>query len=299
MVFNMKELNIASIFKDDADELIQARIKSIKIHNTSDIRAAGNEVENSVRDYFIRILPKKYYITHGHIIDNNGIISPEIDIIISDNDSLPSLMKTKDGTEYIPIDSVYAIGEIKSTYYKNKHYIQDYSEKIKIINNDLYHELNENTAYNGVFNSNTSMRDIILEKGNRYLNNIYKFIIFIDKNDFDFHDISQYYNETKKNDLPNLLVILNFGIISFGTINNEKVLLHRYPEEIHEENSHWYFCPFVTNSDEGSIEGNILGYLYYTLLLHLTNSYLEPPSLHKYVSKMFIIKKSMMLKEEK
>lgn len=121
-----KKLDISEIFKTDAEDIAKAREKAIQIHGT-DIRAAGNEVELSVREYFKRMLPSRYYVTHGHLIDANGEVSPQLDIIIADNFNIPSLMTTKDGTEYIPIDSVYAIGEIKSTYYKSQDYIQGFN----------------------------------------------------------------------------------------------------------------------------------------------------------------------------
>jgi hypothetical protein len=175
----MNSLDIPKIFKNDAMDLIQSRNKAIEIHHTSDIKAAGNEVEQSVRDYFKRMLPSKYYVTHGHLIDRNGIVSPQIDLIISDNESLPSLMKTKDGTEYIPIESVYLIAEIKSTYYKAKNDIMEFSEKISYIENQMYHDLVENTAYNGRLDDETLMRDMYLCKGNKFLNKIFTFIIFI------------------------------------------------------------------------------------------------------------------------
>ncbi len=49
-----RPLNLAKIFKSDADDLKQAREKAIQIHAT-DIRAAGNEVEQAVRDYLKRM----------------------------------------------------------------------------------------------------------------------------------------------------------------------------------------------------------------------------------------------------
>jgi hypothetical protein len=114
----MKTLDIPAIFKSDADDIIKCREDAIRIHR-SDNRAAGNEVEMCVRDYFHRMLPPRYYVTQGHLIDISGNVSSQLDVIVSDNFNLPSLQTTKDGTGYIPIDSVYYCGEIKSTYYVN------------------------------------------------------------------------------------------------------------------------------------------------------------------------------------
>jgi hypothetical protein len=127
-----KKLDIPTIFKSDAEDIAKAREKAIRIHGT-DIRAAGNEVEINVREYVKRMLPPRYYVTHGHLIDANGEVSSQLDIIIADNFNIPSLMTTKDGAEYIPVDSVYAIGEIKSTYYKSQDYIQGFSKVLEDI----------------------------------------------------------------------------------------------------------------------------------------------------------------------
>jgi len=93
-----KKLDIPAIFKSDADDIIKARETALQIHGT-DIRAAGNEIEVSIREYFKRMLPPRYYVTHGHLIDINGETSSQLDIIIADNFNIPSLMTTKDGTE--------------------------------------------------------------------------------------------------------------------------------------------------------------------------------------------------------
>ncbi len=100
-----KKLDIPGIFRSDADDILKARQDAIRVHK-SDIRAAGNEVELSVRNYFKRMLSPKYYVTSEHLIDVNGEVSPQLDLIISDNSNIPSLTTTKDGTEYIPIDSI-------------------------------------------------------------------------------------------------------------------------------------------------------------------------------------------------
>ena len=88
-------LNLDRIFTSDAKALVGAREKARTVHK-SDIRAAGNEVEVAVRDYLRRMLPPRYYVTHGHLIDTAHRVSPQLDVIIVDNFSLPSLLTTKD-----------------------------------------------------------------------------------------------------------------------------------------------------------------------------------------------------------
>ena len=172
-----KSLDLAGIFNSDAADLKQAREKAIRIHRT-DIRAAGNEVEQAVRDYLKRMLPSRYYVTSGHLIDSQHRTSPQLDVIIADNFNLPSLLTTKDGTEYVPITSVLAIGEIKSTYYRSKEYCRKFHRTLSLIHSELSRPLVENTAYGGM-KGTTTIQDIVFSSGNKYLNNLYSFLLCI------------------------------------------------------------------------------------------------------------------------
>lgn len=286
----MRTLDIPGIFKADAETIIKCREDAIRIHGTN-IRAAGDEVEISVRDYLTRMLPPRYYVSQGHLIDRVGNVSAQMDIIISDNFNLPSLQTTKDGTRYIPIDSVYAVGEIKSTYYKSKNSIADFSDSIMDIRENLIHEEILNTAYEGL-SDETSLRDIVLEKANRVLNQIFFFAIFIDGGDFAFEDVSSYYKSRELKHLPNVVVILNRGVIFLASFIDEIFRFNRYPEDA-KPNEDWYFSPF-SGMEGGSLEGNHLGFLYYTLVEHLANSHLEPPSLKGYLQKLMVGRKSLL-----
>ena len=111
--------DLSRAFASDASELAQAHERA-KIAHPSNIRAAGDEVEEAVRSYLQRMLPPSYRVTKGHVIDRTGAVSPQLDIVITDSRGFASLMTTSDGTEYIPFTSVHAVGEIKSTYYKSE-----------------------------------------------------------------------------------------------------------------------------------------------------------------------------------
>ena len=136
-------LNLAKIFKSDAEALRRAHEESSRIHST-DIRAAGNQVEQAVRGYLRRMLQSRYHVTNGHLVDSGNLVSPQLDIIIADNSSLPSLLTTKDGTEYVPVTSVYAIGEVKSTYYQSKKYYEKLHRVLQQIS-EMDRPLIENT----------------------------------------------------------------------------------------------------------------------------------------------------------
>ena len=227
--YEMRKLDISGIFKSEADKLIKTRSDSIRIHGTGDIKAAGNEIEGHVRSIFRRMLPKNIYVTHGHLIDENGLVSPQLDIIIADTINLPSLMTTNDGTEYVPIDSVYCYGEIKSTYHKNYKYIEYFSDVIKKINEEMSHEIISNTAFSEEITDDTIMRDLILDKRNRYLNKIMTFMLVLDKGDFEFEDIKELYKKTDNKNLPDINIILNEGTILHGKVDGNRFTNNRYP----------------------------------------------------------------------
>ena len=176
-----KTLNLAAVFREDAEGLRGAREKAMRIHPT-DIRAAGNEVEEAVREYLSRMLQPRYHVTSGHLIDSESRVSPQIDIIIADNFGLPSLLTTKDGTEYVPVDSVYAIGEVKSTYYESKKYYSKMAEDLRQVA-EMNRPLIKNTAFDGI-KDNTTLAHMILPLTNKYLNHLYSFLLCVDTGGF-------------------------------------------------------------------------------------------------------------------
>jgi len=82
----------------------------------------------------------------------------------------------------------------------------------------------------------------------------------------------------------------------YGKVD-DKFSQSRYPDEVEDENYDWYFSPFEPIEAEcGSRDGNHLGFLYYSILEHIANSYLEPPSLSQYMAKMMVVRKSTLEK---
>jgi hypothetical protein len=279
-----KTLDIAAIFKSDASDIIKSREDAIRIHGSGDIKAAGNQVEQAIRDYFKRILPSTYYVTHGHLIDKNGIVSPQLDIIISDTKNLPSLQRAKDGTEYVPIESVYAIGEIKSTFYKSKNYIQSFSDVLK----GIYQEMHRD---NVAFMSNPFMS---INMGSP--NKIYSFMLFVDKGNFKFEDVAKTYITNDNSYLPATTILLNAGVVSYCKLPSdgvEYVEYTQYPWQESGENWDWRFVEYCGYPDSnGSLEGNHLAFLYRNILEHINKSLLNKPDLSGYAKNVIITKMS-------
>lgn len=274
-------MEITQIFKDVADEMCKSRENCIKIHG-NDIRAAGNEVEICVRESIRNLLPTRFFVSNGHLIDEVGCTSSQLDLIISDNNNLPSLYTTRDKTSYIPIDSTYAIGEIKSTYYKSEDYIKKFVTSLKSIKDNLTHRARINTALNGITN-NSLMRDILLGSNRRILNSLFSFMIFVNSGDFDFECASTLFEETEPKYLPNIIIFLDKGVIFPGNIMEKSIDYNFYPEDFDSPN---FIFTNIPVKDIGSLEGNHLSFLYLGLIDHLSSSFLEPPSFQKYLTKI-------------
>lgn len=74
----------------------------------------GSAREDLLKDYLKKLLPEKYSIASGIIIDNDQNQSKQQDFIIHDALNCPSFFKTETNS-ILPIESVYATIEIKST----------------------------------------------------------------------------------------------------------------------------------------------------------------------------------------
>lgn len=288
-----RKLDIEGIFDSEAKALTKARDDAIKIHGTGDIKAAGNEVEDAVRSYFRRSLPSRYYVTHGHLIDAHGSVSPQLDMIVADNETLPSLLTTKDGTEYVPITSVYAVGEIKSTYYKKKRYLEAFRDKLSIIENELERPLVENTCFDG-FTGSTLLQHAIIGCSQKYLNNLFAFMLCVDGGDFRFENVVSLLKSADLRTLPSTIVLLGSGIVTYGKLHKDGFGFHKYPHEA-DEDYDWFFTP--VRADEASPPaGKHLGYLYGALVEHLSQSRLEPPPVAKIFKEMRVLRRSELVK---
>ncbi|MFV5355182.1 DUF6602 domain-containing protein [Acinetobacter baumannii] len=70
--------------------------------------------ENLVRKFLENILPERMAIGSGFVINSNGNNSTQCDIIIYDKTVTP-LIKDENNNKFFPVESVVAVGEVKST----------------------------------------------------------------------------------------------------------------------------------------------------------------------------------------
>lgn len=79
----------------------------------------GTARENVLQNYLRNYIPDKYNFSKGTIIDCNDNQSRQVDIIIHDKYTTPCLIDM-DSTKVIPVESVYAVIEVKSTLTKEE-----------------------------------------------------------------------------------------------------------------------------------------------------------------------------------
>lgn len=79
--------------------------------------AKGHVSELKWEDVLSEYLPERYRVNKAFVVDCDGRISDEIDLVIYDRHYCPFLLHDK-GAKYIPAESVYAVFEIKQVISK-------------------------------------------------------------------------------------------------------------------------------------------------------------------------------------
>jgi len=74
--------------------------------------ASGQATETNWREMLQSYLPARYQVSDGFVIDADGSLSQQIDVIIFDRQYSP-LLFNQDNVTYIPAESIYAIFEVK------------------------------------------------------------------------------------------------------------------------------------------------------------------------------------------
>jgi hypothetical protein len=114
-----KFFDFEGVFDYYACDLI-SRYKLVKpIHNSGNIDESGDIIEVYFRNWLSKVMPHKYSVKQGHLINSLYKVSPQLDVIISDSTILPYLFKEDDFIYQIG-ELAKIIGEIKSKLYLNK-----------------------------------------------------------------------------------------------------------------------------------------------------------------------------------
>ena len=73
----------------------------------------GDLVERVFRSQLLEVLPEKIGVSNGFVVDSQGSVSRQMDIILYDRLNTPRIF-TSDGAQMFPAESTYACGEIKT-----------------------------------------------------------------------------------------------------------------------------------------------------------------------------------------
>ena len=271
-------VSLKDIYKTYSDHLIFSDKVSGLLINHSDIPASGNELEIAFRKVLQDLLPSRVVVGHGHFVDKNLNMSYQQDVLVSENQFSKSLVKTLDGTEIFPYESIFAIGEIKRRWSQKRlkeHVKSIKRSKIELIRNKIA----SNVFDTGVNFVKTSTNLTV----NPFRNPLFCFSFSIDFDaKYSKKMVSKILKSESQDILPNLIVVLKAGI--FVKVNKKKldenhleVIL--YPEFKGEDsNLEWVFLRLDPEET--------LVYLVFLLSQHLNESVLEKASYLEYIDKM-------------
>jgi hypothetical protein len=288
----LPKFELEKFFQSDAAEIVAAREKAVLIHHTRDIDTAGDEIERTVRTVLRRRLPSAYYVGRGHVVDSHLTTSADMDILIADNSNAPTLFRAEDGTEYFPYEALYAVGEVKSTYYRERDYVEKFIQDVDGIRNGLQRERTP-LRYLGPGIRVGAGLSVGGDEERTYRNPLFSFMLFVDSGSFTPDHLTDLYTARPDLELPNLLCFLDKGIVvnarisvdeaaGMGTI--QTVNLRPEFNDVFDSSNQWVFMPF--GNEENRLGINFC-FLHFALLFHLSNSRLMPPDMLAYMNRFF------------
>ena len=272
-------LQLLALYNTYADRLnISANISSV-LHKLRDIKASGNEIEITLRNVLSELLPQKYGVSNGHIIDSELNVSKQYDLLITQNIDYKSIAQVKDSTELFFYEAIYGIGECKATW--NPTNVKSTINSISDLRDRLYREpVKNDTILSG---------DIMLQVGQAitnypFRNPLFVFVVAMKTDDKIVKLKEDYLTGVALQNLPGLTIILNEGIIAL--VNKEKlakreISINIYPE--FEQESSDYEWKFIKSNDPGKN----FSYLIFCLMQHLTSTVLKQPPYLSYAKNVW------------
>ncbi len=131
MVRAKRKINIRDIFLG-LQKQMRSKLslnKKILTHPVTKGDASESEWINMLTSY----LPSRYRADRAFVIDCEGNVSDQIDIVIYDRHYSPFILK-QGGSTYIPAESVYAVIEVKPTLNKkNVEYASKKANSVRIL----------------------------------------------------------------------------------------------------------------------------------------------------------------------
>ncbi|QKG00937.1 hypothetical protein HQK30_17710 [Aeromonas hydrophila] len=277
----MKKFPIFDVYGQEAERLLSAK-KSVKlIHSTGDIDASGDELEIPFREMLSRRLPSKYFVGHGHIVDQNLNVSPQYDVIIADSNATPILYEGENGTQYFPYESVYAVGELKASFYKNSDQVTKFTSNVETLlkvffredvpSNYIGHGI---TLGNGLSSSSTATKQ----------NEILSFMVFGSKNDFTEENL-ELQLQTSDGRHPTVLCFLDGSVVVKAHIHETPQGLSLGPLSLGADVKKSEDLNIVSIHFNNELKSaSSLTVLMLSLFQHLNKTLLKEPPFNNYVN---------------
>jgi len=187
----------------------------------------GDALENAWIEWLRKYLPNRYCIDKAIVIDHEGRVSHQIDIVVYDNWFTPFIF-SQNGFHYIPAEGVYAVFEVKPEI--NKEYIEyagNKIESVRVLKRTSAFMINSGNKQDprpltkivgGILTSTTSIQQTTLEKHIRSqqgfkgidigcIADSYSFYVdYEGKEDLEVEDFHQRYSEYYANRQVNKLI---------------------------------------------------------------------------------------------
>lgn len=178
----------------------------------------GNYRESCCKGFLRYFTPQSLSIEEGFIINTSDEVSTECDIIIYDKNNTP-LIQSKELQKFYPVETVAAVGEIKSTLSKSK--LKDALEKLSRVK-----AIRKSEITSGFINRKTSEG---YDPINKPKDSLFTFLI-CDKFDFDLTDLAVtinniYSNGIHPNHRHNLILSINDGMAAYYSEKDDGIHL--------------------------------------------------------------------------
>jgi hypothetical protein len=275
------KFELDAVYKTYADQLLLAGNISDFLLDSANIDAAGGQVEGSLRVLLERLLPDRVSVSHGHIVDKKARVSYQQDVLIAESFYTKSLIKSLDGTEFYPNESIFATGEVKKTW-SQKHLLS----VIKSINRSK-NELERNAIPADQLSTGSQFITLpapVTENPTRNPFFCFTFSIDFSKDYSEKKVIEIYRNPENTKILPNVTVILNRGIVVLvddNKLNTGQLVIKLYPEFAEPDTNRWIMLKLPPSE--------CLAYLIFMLTQHINDTILEKVSAMEYAQSMITI----------